>query len=97
MQSFVEPSAGKISILKLAQLRLLRKKIPHKKTEHSKTFLYITDSWFYKSEEEISQALNLSSKKISKITQELAKKHLIEKNGCLCRQKPVEEIFSLFD
>jgi hypothetical protein len=95
LQSFVEPSAGKISIVKLAQLRLLQKKFPGKKTEHSKAFLYITDSWFYKSEKEISLALNLSNKKISKITQELAKKNLIEKNGCLCRQKPVEEMQEL--
>jgi predicted transcriptional regulator len=97
MSPFIEPSAGKISIVKLAQLRLLLEKIPRKKTEHNQTLLYIMESFFYKSEEEISQALNLPSKKISKIIQELAKKRLIEKNGCLCRQKPIEEILSLLD
>jgi len=89
-KSVKEPDS--LNILELACLRLMEKRIPRKTIEHSQALLYIMNSCFYKSQEEISLALGIQSNKLSVILDSLARKKIVHKTGCLYKPKCFEEI-----
>jgi len=83
-----------LNIFEVACLRLLDKKISSCTPEHCRAFLYILNSSFYKSSQEISLELGVRNSHLEKILQTLAKKELVQKAGCLYKPKRIEEIIA---
>jgi len=84
-----------VNIVELALLRLLHERVPHKTPKHTQALLYIINSGFYRSTEDISRAIGIQNGKLQCLLDSLSKKELVQKTGCLYKPKGIDELWQL--